>query len=990
MENRWRSSLEDSGGAASALRRLTQTPRLGLRRPSSTTSSASSIVSHDHTDEQLQNSCVSRETSQDDCSFNRFMVWAAVKRNACQRMTPEERRECPLLRCRKRFPDHEMMLQHLYVCDQLVAGEYWCYECAKVERFTDPKCKKCCRQSSSKRKKIMFMAKNFFSSLGHRSRTGSLLDLSLEFEDGHLSYRDSLDDMPTGSPQIELQANEIHEIDSHELPLDTILENVLLEEDGGQDVCPPEGPPPEIALQQPQPTPPPVFAIPNFPSTVRPAELESASTIIGGPGLIHDGATRLPTITPAALINQNHGREFGKPNLQLYTSATELHQYRAQKRRSKNLAPSSSVRSTASTASTNSTSSTGSYDISPMSVWSGNWARHSGLDSTLTSPSDEFDPEIPFDIPSKPHGLSETNEDWQGDTTIPTTLLAELPADVPMIDMPDASQSLPSSLDSFFTPQLTLDISSTLDLAAELGLKQPDLIQTETPAPRVEIPAVRKPRTSANSLVSTTWEALSMHVVESMERIRLVEQNPLVDKLCSLSPDAVGLAGLETLKRILDGTPVDSAVDILCFVHLIYSFYLVIHEKDAPTRGTKLFTQAVSYASRLREDRQAYLTIVDLLWKPSDMKHEEVVGIIRKTSISSRTKSLKGQEPLTVCESPLDDSLVLVARFFLDELEYSAIHESSRTEIQHSDLCIQHVSEASLSLHENPSFNVAVQYLRQALVKEYANATTFVEQVNELLASKLTNSWPTPRQLELELMNIGKASLDPARYFDHFVPTVRSHVDLYFAIISDQHSMRLLYHKLGVSLIELIVRMSRAKDMPANDAAHSTLQSDTIDEFIRTLTPSLDSFNNLQRDSDFDADFFTFQSGNISDSSVTPDDPSTGPVPSTTATSPPSPEHTSTNGSKTESDSCCEICGYRPEGDPRWFPGSMAKHKKLQHATTPPKIYRCPYPGCSSQYKNRPDNLRQHQIKKGHFVDGDEEVSRRPSKRKRLGPDIST
>lgn len=77
----------------------------------------------------------------------------------------------------------------------------------------------------------------------------------------------------------------------------------------------------------------------------------------------------------------------------------------------------------------------------------------------------------------------------------------------------------------------------------------------------------------------------------------------------------------------------------------------------------------------------------------------------------------------------------------------------------------------------------------------------------------------------------------------------------------------------------------------------------------------------------------------------------------------------------------CEICGYRPKGDPQWFKGSMAKHKKLQHSTAPPKIYRCPYPGCTSQYKNRPDNLKQHQQDKGHFVG--EESGRRPSKRKK-------
>lgn len=160
-----------------------------------------------------------------------------------------------------------------------------------------------------------------------------------------------------------------------------------------------------------------------------------------------------------------------------------------------------------------------------------------------------------------------------------------------------------------------------------------------------------------------------MHVAESKERIRVVEQNPLADELRNLSPDAVGFTGLETLKKILDGIPVDSPIDTLCFVHLIYSFYLVIHERGAPTRGSKLFAQAVSYTSRLRQDHQAYLSIVDLLWKPSDMKHEDVVGLIRKTSNASRERSLEGHGPgssFAASESPAEDALVLVARFFLD------------------------------------------------------------------------------------------------------------------------------------------------------------------------------------------------------------------------------------------------------------------------------------------------------------------------------------
>lgn len=97
---------------------------------------------------------------------------------------------------------------------------------------------------------------------------------------------------------------------------------------------------------------------------------------------------------------------------------------------------------------------------------------------------------------------------------------------------------------------------------------------------------------------------------------------------------------------------------------------------------------------------------------------------------------------------------------------------------------------------------------------------------------------------------------------------------------------------------------------------------------------------------------------------------------------PPSAAAAAAAAAKVESDSCCEICGYRPKGDPRWFVGSMAKHMKTIHSENP-QIFRCPYPGCTSQYSKRADNLRQHQIEKGHFVDGEGNQGRRPRKRKR-------
>ncbi|KAI1362460.1 hypothetical protein F5Y08DRAFT_274937 [Xylaria arbuscula] len=47
-------------------------------------------------------------------------------------------------------------------------------------------------------------------------------------------------------------------------------------------------------------------------------------------------------------------------------------------------------------------------------------------------------------------------------------------------------------------------------------------------------------------------------------------------------------------------------------------------------------------------------------------------------------------------------------------------------------------------------------------------------------------------------------------------------------------------------------------------------------------------------------------------------------------------------GQKVEANECCEICGFRPKGDPQWFKSSLAKHKKIKHPTNTPAIFKYP------------------------------------------------
>lgn len=236
--------------------------------------------------------------------------------------------------------------------------------------------------------------------------------------------------------------------------------------------------------------------------------------------------------------------------------------------------------------------------------------------------------------------------------------------------------------------------------------------------------------------------------------------------------------------------------------------------------------------------------------------------------------------------------------------------------------------------------------------------------------------------------------------FDEYIAFVRRHLDALYELYGSGTTggnPRLRYYRHGIRLMRLIIQQPE-RDQPTVPDASVEVPFDPLSLDGR-IPPNMDDLFGSMTDFNFDMPTDTVApvpDTPIPDGTLDPRPPEAAawlPTPEGTASmgassggsgTPASPAPSSSS-KKVDSNSCCKICGYRPKGDPRWFGGSMAKHKKLQHGAGPPKIYKCPFPGCTSQYKSRPDNLRQHQIDKGHFVDGEDGEGQRPSKRKKTG-----
>lgn len=367
------------------------------------------------------------------------------------------------------------------------------------------------------------------------------------------------------------------------------------------------------------------------------------------------------------------------------------------------------------------------------------------------------------------------------------------------------------------------------------------------------------------------------------------------------------------------------------------------------------------------------------------------------------------------------------------ELESTAILDSS-AEIRASQLRSKHTEIEKTLKNIDGKTEVTIDDLSnvlKTLVNRFHDVNGLTAQLSMVNQSVKTGSMRSTRRFELEALQAGQVSFTtfssmfsvgegarglvlnpkliihgqrcivPSTYFDNYVPLVRRLCDpLYESTSSGRHE----YYSLGILLSETLVAELNATS--TNLASVSPVQS-AHDAFLDSLTPPLcdDLFAmdidmqplvdlGLQNETaqmesakemtsasapltgqeapeSVDSNCSTGTSPNIATPTAGSSSPSVSPV---------QPEQQS----KIETGNCCEICGYRPKGDPRWFHGSMQKHKKLQHSTAPPKIYKCPYPDCNSAYKNRPDNLRQHQIEKNHFVDGEDGAIRRPSKRKKI------
>ncbi|CAI4211349.1 unnamed protein product [Parascedosporium putredinis] len=548
---------------------------------------------------------------------------------------------------------------------------------------------------------------DLFTSIGHKAKKDVMHN---PLPDDDLVPPPSYDSLA-----IELcTTSQIHEIDSVEIP----------------SVEPPRRAQPSRVrtyLQSPKPTlqpePSPFFdtALPeSVPSCVIPAELDNS---LMNPAC-HDSTVMTWINDPAAYIPF----EFPAGDRRSIISiGSHMGDDRRAKTRSKTLAPSSSLRSNAS------------MDLdSPMS-------------NLLCQPAYEIDslhPTPPFGTP------------LDGDLILPD-VISELPADTPFSSIPNVPDDLLESA-ALFTLETCDDEPALCHTLADLSkplAPEVNVLPYSTGAAS-SLAAHEPSRTDPSSLITAAWETLLAHISSSKTKLQHLRTNPLALLFLSTEPQDIAASGHAALARILDGNAPSSPFELLCFVHVAYSYFLVLHEDDAPL----------------------FLTI--FLLKPPVIP-AALQWHLRKNI--SRLPAPYGN-PTT-----------------LNQLEHSLLSRAGSETLQGlaSELWTTHLKEASLLSRVNdPTFSISVgltvNAVRQKFVHVPGLSATLLSVNNLLLEGQIA----TVRRAELELLQAASHSLPPATFLKEYSPFVRRHFDALYADTSLGSAPRAIYYLHAIRLVE--------------------------------------------------------------------------------------------------------------------------------------------------------------------------------------------
>lgn len=124
---------------------------------------------------------------------------------------------------------------------------------------------------------------------------------------------------------------------------------------------------------------------------------------------------------------------------------------------------------------------------------------------------------------------------------------------------------------------------------------------------------------------------------------------------------------------MLQGQPPESPLHLICYVHVAYACFLVVHQEEAGIHSKELFAQALTYPTGSdMSSRTEYLEIARILWEPDDAGEtiSTEAGTLQLGSgvnpLSTMSSAVGKGKGLSNGDPVRDDALLTVAQYLLD------------------------------------------------------------------------------------------------------------------------------------------------------------------------------------------------------------------------------------------------------------------------------------------------------------------------------------
>ena len=507
-----------------------------------------------------------------------FLAWVAYTRRYSGNAIAElELRRCPLLWCRTIFETQEEMLKHVYNCEHLAKGLYWCCHCQKAEKVGKDQCKKC-QGLPSRTHRLASVAKRIFSMLGTKGRREDVfhaepVDVIPFFQRPEPVFEEDFDTQNGNWHSPDHQPTYARVPEMPDNSLSEMTGSCQLVELGPASSGWSAGP---HCAQYRQ------LVSPSLSAGLR--ESPQADTV-------HPG-------NADADFDAHAPRPYRRDTLQ-YEFSTESFDL---PRSANHMAP----------INLNRTIDPDTVSVSPNSERScesfDSYVNDSGYTSATTQPS---------------RNSSEDSIERNSGCTHDQGLAEKLTSG-PIFEEPECLDDVDAT-DPGATPSMSRNLPVIWDvsrLESDVASDVPNAVHVAGDCALAEEHGDFSPYWSdANSLVQTFAEVLDEHVFHSKTTLKNMQANAEIRELLAMSTSSISVIGLDVIEGILKGRLPVKVVPIFAFTSVAYAFAIVVHDDPSIVQRNLWFKDALAWKEILPsgKQRETYEQIAAALWQPHEV-----------------------------------------------------------------------------------------------------------------------------------------------------------------------------------------------------------------------------------------------------------------------------------------------------------------------------------------------------------------------------------